>query len=360
MTHPKERQLPPPESLRRLDIQVERIRHRPPSKVVALVRGVVGPLPYTLSRYHSPELEAELARLEREVKPDLIYIDHLHLAWIAHIFPDSVRVLREHNVEYLFLERYARTARNPLVRAYALAQARKMRDTERALCNRMHLVLAIQAREAEALREIGVSTRVEVIPIGIDFAAYSPRHSGGPPTILLAASYAWSPNVDGAMRFIREGWPWVRSRVPNVRLRVVGKALPPRMARAARVAGAESVGYVPSMADEFAKASLLVVPLWTGAGARVRIVEAMAASLPVVSTPLGAEGLGLEPSVHVRLGDTPMGLGEAILDLLMHPEQGDRMAQVAHVRARESFSIEIVARRTVDVCRQAVANHRIA
>jgi glycosyltransferase involved in cell wall biosynthesis len=315
-------------------------------------------MPYTLCRYHGRAVEAQLRRIQRDLTPDLVYIDHLHLAWAERVFTHSARVLREHNVEHLFLERYASSSRLPWVRQFVRAQARKMKEVERRLCNRMHRVLAIHEQEAKALRRISVTSQIEVIPVGIDFGRYASVEPRDSKTILLAASYAWKPNVEGAMRFLIEGWPWIRARMPEARLRVAGKDLPKELDRAARTSGAESVGYVSSMADEFARASMLMVPLWFGAGARVRIVEALASRLPVVSTPLGAEGLGLEPPTHIRLAETPADLAAAALDVLRHPERANQMALAGRARAMESFSIENVARRTVEVCRQAIAEHR--
>ena len=93
--------------------------------------------------------------------------------------------------------------------------------------------------------------------------------------------------------------------MPGARLRLAGKGIPQHLAAEARKAGAEPVGYVDDMASEFARASVLVVPLWVGAGARVKIIEALAARVPVVSTGLGAEGLGLVPGAHYLRADFP-------------------------------------------------------
>ena len=101
----------------------------------------------------------------------------------------------------------------------------------------------------------------------------------------------------GATRFLNDGWPRVRAAVPNARLRIAGKAPPAGLIEAAHAAGAELAANVPSMPEEMAR-HVMVVPLWSGAGARVKIMEAMAARLPVITTPLGAEGLGLEPGRH--------------------------------------------------------------
>jgi glycosyltransferase involved in cell wall biosynthesis len=119
---------------------------------------------------------------------------------------------------------------------------------------------------------------------------------------------------------MRKGWPTVTARVPRARLRVVGKDPPRSVHRAADKIGVDVAGNVESIAEEFAKATVLVVPLWAGAGARVKIVEAMAARLPVVATRLAAEGLDLRAGEHYAPGDTPGELGGQVATLLLSPE----------------------------------------
>src|SRR6185436_6840353 len=130
------------------------------------------------------------------------------------------------------------------------------------------------------LKALAPGTRVETLPVGVDLESYPRPHPGEPPVVLLAGSFAWAPNVHGAIRFMREGWPRVTARVPRARLRVVGKDPPRSLFRAADRIGVEVMANVPSMAEEMAKATVFVVPLWVGAGVRVKIVEAMAARVP--------------------------------------------------------------------------------
>ncbi len=346
---------PTPPALTAIGVRLVRVPHRPPWTPVAAAFGAFGRWPYTLYRYRNRALDATLRRLVREQQPAFANVHHLHLATYFDALVGTPMVLREHNLEHLWLERFARSRRNLAVRAYAHHQARRMARTEAELCSRCDLVLAIREEEAEVLRRLAPRTRVEVVPIGIDMDRYLPRAPERPPIVLLAGSWDWPPNREGGQRFVERGWARVRARVAGARLRVVGKALPARLAAAARRAGAEPVGYVESMAPEFARASVMVVPLWIGAGARVKIVEAMAARVPVVTTTLGAEGLGIEPATHALFADTPESLGDAIADLLLQPEKAGALAEAGLAFARERFSLEVVSRRTLELCASVAA-----
>jgi glycosyltransferase involved in cell wall biosynthesis len=350
---PGESALAPPPEVERLGIEVVRVPHRVPPLPVALARGTFGRWPFTLARFHSPALGAELRRLVAARSPRFAHVNHLAMATHLDALSGTAVVLREHNVEHIWLARYAEQLRNPLARLYALDQARRMRATEARLCESADLVLAIQDNEAATLRGIAPRARVEVVPIGVEFSRFLPHAPSDPPTVLLVGTFSWPPNVEGARRFLDEGWPRVRARHPGARLRLVGKAMPADLAESARRAGAEPVGYVEDMAVEFAAARALVVPLWAGAGARVKIVEALAAGVPVVSTPLGSEGLGLRPGVHDLEADAAAGLGDAVARMLSDQVLAFDIGRAGRSWAEERFSLERVAARTCALCESA-------
>jgi len=350
-----EAELPLPEVFTSIGVEVIRIPHRPPWTPVAAVRGAFGRWPYMLTRYRNQLLDRTLRRIVADQRPAFAYVHHLHLATYLDALAGVPVILREHNLEHLWLERYARTVSNPLVRLYALDQARRTRRTEAALCAGCDLVLAIRDAEAEVLRRLAPSTRVAVLPIGIQMDPYLARAPERPPVTILAGSWDWPPNREGGQRFVEEGWARVRARLPEARLRVVGKAMPAALSEAALRAGAEPVGYVEDIYSEFARASVMVVPLWMGTGARVKIVEALAARLPVVTTTLGAEGLGLTPGTHALFADTPDSLGEAVADLLLQPARAHALAEAGYAFAAERFSLRVVSRLTQALCGSVVA-----
>ena len=347
---------PPPPALEALGVRVIRVPHRHPWAPIALVRGSFGRWPYTLTRYRNAEFDRTLRQVVLEGKPAFAFVNHLHLATYRDALGGVPIVLREHNLEHLWLARYAECLTNPFARAYAVDQARRMRKTEGEICSQCDLVLAIHEAEADVLRRLAPTGRIEVVPVGIDFGAYLSRAPAQPPSVLVVGSWDWPPNADGLLHFLERGWGRVSARYPDVALRVVGKHLHNRLAVAARRAGAEPVGYVDSMALEFARAAVMVVPVWVGAGARVKIVEALAARVPVVTTTLGAEGLGLEPEVHALVADTPESLGDAVAELLNQPERATALASAGYDFARSRYSLDQVACRTNELC--ATVLHR--
>ena len=335
---------PLPSALVELGITVGRVAHRPPPVPVSLAVGLFGRTPYTLGRYWSGPFAAVLRERVAVLTPSYVLANHLHMASYVEAIGDTPMILRQHNVEHVWMERYARDRGLTPAGLYARAQAARLKRAEASLCGAAALTLAIQDGEAEILRGLAPGARVATLPVGIDLARYPPRRRAEPAVLLLAASFSWPPNVEGALRFLAHGWPRIRAGAPQARLRLAGKSPPASLVKAAERAGAEVAADVPSMPDEFAAATLLLVPLWTGAGARVKIVEAMAARLPVVATPLACEGLGLTPGVHYLEGETPGDLAEQALALLRDPAGGDAPARAGRVVAEERWSLPAVAR----------------
>jgi len=345
---------PPPEELRRLGVQVVRVTHRAPWTPRAVVAGLVGPLPYTLARFRSTALDDVLRRLAAEHRPWFVLANHLHLATTRPALPEVPFVLRQHNIEHRWLERVAVDLKHPLARRYARHQAMKMRRVEAELCARCDLVLAVHDEERDALRRMAPAAWVETVPVAIDLARYERRAPEEPPVVLVVGSFNRSVNESGARAFLEGGWPEVRRRCPGARLRVAGKGISASFAERIRESHGEPVGYVADIADEFSRAAVLVVPLWVGAGARVKIVEGLAAGVPVVATPMAAEGLGLEPGRNYLAGDSAGDLGRAAAAILADPPRAAALAAAGRAFASEHFSLAAVARSTNDLCRRAV------
>ena len=356
---PGEAGTPLPRALADLGIRVVRIEHRPPATPRAVVAGLIGAWPHTLARFRSAAFERAVRREVAEFRPDFAYLSSLHMATYADALGPVPAVLREQNLEHLWLKRLAPTFGNPLARAYTEYQAGRMRRTEARLCARMDLVLAIHEPEAEALRALVPDARVEVVPIGVDPARFMERVPPSTPTVLVAGAFGWAPNRHGLRRFLERGWPALRGLVPGITLRVVGRDLPVGELRELAGERAELVGYVERMEPEFARASLLLVPLWSGAGLRVKIVEAMMSGTPVVSTPLGAEGLGARPGREIVVAESPEDLAREAAALLGDPSRAAVMAAEARAFARERFSLDSIASRTGALCLQMLEAARL-
>ena len=335
---------PTPAAWRDLGIEVKIVPHRPPPAAVALAQGLFGSLPYTLARYRSREFGRAIDECVGTLRPAFALANNLHMAPYVDRMDGVPFVLREQNLEHLWMRRYADESLRGAARTYARLQARRLERAERSYCRAAALTLAIQDGERDALRALAPGARVETLPVGIHLDRYPEPRRGEPPIVLLVGSFAWPPNATGAIRFLGEGWPRVRAAEPNARLRIAGKAPPAGLIAAARAAGAEVAADVPSMPEEMARATVMVVPLWNGAGARVKIMEALAARLPVVTTPLGVEGLGLEPERHYLEGASAEDLGDRAASLLRDPERRPSLAGEGRAHAEAHWSHAAVAR----------------
>jgi glycosyltransferase involved in cell wall biosynthesis len=171
---------------------------------------------------------------------------------------------------------------------------------------------------------------VTVVPNGY----IAPAHPVGrgevadPPTLLLAGSFCYPPNADAAQFLIASILPRIRARADTVRLRLVGEAND-AVSRLDHRPEVSVLGWVPDIETELAQADVVVVPLRYGSGTRVKILEAAAHRIPVVSTTLGAEGLGFENERHLLVADDPEGFAAACLRLLEQPELRRRLVDEA-------------------------------
>lgn len=154
----------------------------------------------------------------------------------------------------------------------------------------------------------------------------APRDGGGA-VILFQGSFDWAPNADAAAWLVGEVLPLVRARVPDVTVVLAGRSTPD----VAALAGphVEVTGAVPSMTPYLRAADLVVVPLRVGSGTRIKILEAFAYGVPVVSTVVGAEGLDAVAGKHLAVADTADGLARHCVDLLTDRTRGDAMAAAA-------------------------------
>ena len=233
-------------------------------------------------------------------------------------------------------------ARQLASHAFSAEEARRWRRLQRDAAVRADVTTVCSGDDAERARRAGVP-RVEVVPNGYRLVGDPVGRPtvGDPPTVLFAGTLRYPPNADGARFLVDEVGPLLRRLVPAARIRLVGRTTP-ALAALDDPPRVRVVGPVPEMVDELASADVVVVPLRFGSGTRLKILEAFAHRVPVVSTTLGAEGLGAEDDVHLLLGDTAGELAAACARLLEDEPLRRRLVDRAQGLYRERFSDDVV------------------
>jgi glycosyltransferase involved in cell wall biosynthesis len=291
--------------------------------------------PYVLYRRHEHRVVRDLLRAEvLNRRPDFLYLDHLDSLIYRDVAPHVPAVLDFHNVYSSLARRAAADQRSFLLRRYLRHESVLLGRVERRAVASAEVVLAVSEDDRRHLAGLGFPA-VFLVPNGVDCSAYETLpvgRPGAPPVVLFLGALSWGPNLSAARFLARVVFPEVRRRFPEGRLWLVGKDPLPEIAALGTLPGVEVFGSVPDVIPYLRAARLLAVPLESGGGTRLKILEAFAAGLPVVSTPVGCEGLDVVPGEHLVVTARAQ-FGAAVCDLLEDQELGRRLAASARALA---------------------------
>jgi glycosyltransferase involved in cell wall biosynthesis len=268
-------------------------------------------LPFLAAYFESEEMQARVTRaLERDTY-DVVYVV---TSQMGQFLPEGVRVpavVDLWNLETLVARRaWERTGTEA-----GRIQWDRTREFEASVMARCAGVLAISDLEAAEVRRLFCHRNVRIIPNGVDMAAFAPSPLTNTPSLVFTGTMNYSPNVEGLLHFMRAIWPRVVEAVPGVTLTIVGQN-PPEEIRRLGSGTVRVTGFVPKVGPYLSEARVAVVPLLSGGGIRNKILEALSAARPVVSTSLGAEGLKAANGVHLLMADTPEDFAAATVRLL--------------------------------------------
>jgi glycosyltransferase involved in cell wall biosynthesis len=265
-----------------------------------LLGGVAGRWPLPILNYTSPEMSAAVARLTRGTKFDLVHLDAIHMMRYGGALaaqPEVKTVYNWHNIESELMQRYHDTAATPAKRWYAGRTAAKLRARETDILRIATGHVVCSPRERDQLQRRAPEARVAVVHNGVDMQCFANAGAGSAAgrDLIFVGSMAYPPNAEAAVFFSRNVWPAIRERMPDLRLMIVGAIPLPEVLALAQLPGVNVTGTVPDVRPYYGSALAAIVPLRAGSGTRLKILEAMAAGVPVISTPVGAEGLEATP-----------------------------------------------------------------
>ncbi|HLH42343.1 MAG TPA: glycosyltransferase [Bryobacteraceae bacterium] len=193
---------------------------------------------------------------------------------------------------------------------------------------------------------------------GIDTSLYQFRPGGREPfTLLFLGSFRHAPNQEALNWFVRDILPRVRAREPRARLIVVGSDPPPPHS-IPHDAAIELKGYVEDVREPLSQYAVFVCPILSGSGVRVKLLEAFAAGMPVVSTRLGAEGLAQQDGEICMLADAPRDFADRVVDLLQNPAKAEQMARSARAEVATLRDMRSMTERLVEAYREEVSRKR--
>lgn len=311
---------------------------------IGLLGNTMQTLPHSCEVYSSPGLLRRWDEILHAHPNALIHIDSSDLAAFVPAAHGHRILLNHHNCESAMAERRARVEPNPVKRFFLAGQAKRQAALERDLCSKVTVNAVVSREDGELLRLQCPSAHVHVVANGTDTDYFVPEpEAARPNTLVFAGSLRWYPNVS-ALRFFRQRiWPRLKNEVPELELILAGKTPVPEIEDWATSDSAITLVASPiDIRPWIAKGAVFVCPIIDGGGTRLKLLDAMSAGKAIVSTKVGAEGLGIENGKQAMITDSEDEFVEMTLTLLRDPSLQSSLARNAREYVQRHFSWDVV------------------
>ena len=325
------------------------------------LHGSGGRLEPTKTRgFHSARLHEMVEDWLDRRRFDVVQVEYTHM---AHYLPPPcagmLRVLVEHDVTFVAAARGRALTEGAFRRALLWLDEQKTFRHEVLAVRGADVAITMSEEDRAALAPYVDASRLQVVPNGVsctDFR-FAPEDAE-PATVLFVGFFRHSPNVEGVLWFAKDVLPRLRERCGEVRCLVVGAYPPPALEELAEThPEIEIAGRVEETASYYRRAAVFVAPILRGSGTRLKILEAMASGTAVVSTTIGAEGLGA-PADAIRIADDAASFADAVAALLRDRAARLRMAVRARAFVEERFDWSVIGRMQLGAWGLAAAAER--
>ncbi len=313
----------------------------------ALALGLLGNLlrrvPLAVRKHYSPRFRRALLETLASRSFDVVHCEWTHYAQYLKAASRIPRFLSSHNVESMQWRRLSQLQTNPFRRAAIYLEFVKMRAFERRALGMFDHMAAVSAEDARIMESWFGAHSVEIIPNGVDLNYYD-RGGGGDATetIVYCASMDYFANQDAVLHFAKNILPRIHAKRPQARFLVLGRS-PPAKIRALANGRIAISGTVDDVRPLLSSAAVSVVPLRVAGGSRLKILESFAAGIPVVSTSIGAEGLGLRNGAELLIADDEAAFAAECVRLLEQPRLREQISRAARSHLNDNCDWRAIA-----------------
>ncbi|WP_235296205.1 glycosyltransferase family 4 protein [Portibacter marinus] len=280
---------------------------------------------YHVSRFISSEFKEAIVELLKKEHFDVIQLETLYLAPYVELIrehSDAIITMRAHNVEHEIWERITKNTTFFPKKLYLNYLTKKLKKFELENLNAYDYLIAVTKKDLKTFKDLGYKNGAIASPIGIETKSYKlqPKvHKNESFSLCFIGSLDWRPNTEGLDWFLQEVWPSMHIKFPHLKLHIAGRNTPYNI-MSLRMPNVIVHGEVDSAIEFLGQHSALVVPLFSGSGMRVKILEGMALGNVVITTRLGLEGIDAKHEKEVLIADTPEQFIECVEKCAESPE----------------------------------------
>lgn len=329
-------------------------------RVMDGIRAVLKRKSYHIERFNSKDMACKLAEILKHEHFDIVHVESIYMTPYVDVIRKNSSakiVVRMHNIEHQIWERLASNESNPFMKFLYHVNEKQLRKVEDSILNKVDGYMTISEPDYQYFEKTAPEIPGVVIPFGIDMDNYELEDdfiASDKPSLCHIGSMNWSPNIEGIEWFLDDVWPLIHEAHPDLEFTVAGHGTPDHLMQR-KDANVKFVGTVPDANEFMLDHELMIVPLLSGSGIRVKIVEAMALGRVVITTSVGAEGLSVENGKHLFIADTP----EEYLSVINKCIQTPDLCTIISENARGFISLhhnnELITDKLLDFYHQILA-----
>ncbi len=309
-------------------------------------------LPYNAKRFISSAFKQKLVKLLRENEYDIVQLEGLYIypyiGIIRKHFTGPVS-FRAHNIEHEIWRRSVSNQKQGMKRMYMQVLSSRMKNFEINSLNKFDLLVPITERDGHVFEFLGNDSPVCVAPVGINLENYKfvpPANSTK--ELAFIGSLDWMPNQEGIEWFLDKVWPIVLKKLPEMKFHIAGRNAPGNYKHKVGRKNVMFHGEVDNAMEYLSKYTFMIVPLLSGSGMRVKIVEGMATGRVIFTTTIGAEGLNAVHDENIFIEDEPEKMAATIIKAMKNDEKIQQVAKNAREFIKENFDNTQIARKLMD------------
>ena len=307
---------------------------------------------YNVSRYYDDEAAKLLEEVLKENEFDIIQFEGLFIVPYLDIVKANSKakiIYRAHNIEFDVWERIALTESFTPRRRYLQFLARRLKVYETEQINRFHQIFAISEQDRQSIVRFGGQAGIEVFPVALDFDKYvSDASKTSFPTLFHLGAMDWRPNKEGLEWFLDEIWPDIEKLSSELRFYIAGK----NMQREFFEYDSDNLvveGEVFDAVEFINSKAIMIVPLLSGSGMRVKIIEGMAMSKCIIATSMAAEGIKCMHDKDILIADTADEFYRAILKCITNPNKWREIGENARRTVERDHDISSISLRMLNI-----------
>lgn len=301
---------------------------------------------YNVSRFFSADFDKVLKSTLENNSFDIIHLESLFLTPYLHTirkYSKAKIVLRSHNLEHLIWERLANLEGNKAKKVYLKHLASRLKKYEKQVLNDVQAIAAISSEDTNRYNQLKCKVPLKTSHFGIDLELYNPVYSKPKASLKLfhIGSMDWSPNIEAVNWFLDDIFPKLSKL--NCQLSLAGKNMPKYILKQKSIK-LKVTGYVNSASEFIADNDVMIVPLLSGSGMRIKIIEAMAIGKTVITTKVGLEGIAAEHGKHVLIANTTKEFKKEIEKLIDNPELVEIIGRNARSLIENNYDNKVISK----------------